>query len=148
MANEDSGPTVLVVESAREMSTSVVDVLRRANYRVTHVASYADGRAQLAARSPDLLIADVRLGAFNGLQLVIERCVSDPGRPSIVTDTCLDRVLEIEARRLGAAYVVKPIESLALLNLIADWLGGPRADGGRWRRTQSPGGVPVAPGVR
>ena len=144
MANEGGGPTVLVVESARGTPTSIVDVLRQVNYRVTRVTSFADGRAQLAARSLDLMITDVRLGAFNGLQLVIQRALSDPGRPSIVTGTSPDPVLEAEARGLGAAYVVKPIESVDLLKLVADGLGGPRADRRQWRRTQRPGGGPGA----
>ena len=143
MANEGGGPTVLVVESERETPTSIVDVLRQVNYRVTRATSYADGRAQLAARSPDLLITDVRLGAFNGLQLVIQRAFSDPGRPSIVTGS-LDSVLEAQARGLGAAYIAKPIESIDLLKLVADGLGGPRADRRQWRRTQPRGGSPGA----
>ncbi len=143
MANEGGGPTVLVVESERETPTSIVDVLRQVNYRVTRATSYADGRAPLAARSPDLLITDVRLGAFNGLQLVIQRAFSDPGRPSIVTGSP-DSVLEAQARGLGAAYIAKPIESIDLLKLVADGLGGPRADRRQWRRTQPPGGRPGA----
>ena len=64
---------------------------------------------------PDLLIADSRLGSFNGLQLVLR---GQPSVPAIVVTGYDDAVLADNARTLGAAYFVKPIDPTVLLPAI------------------------------
>jgi hypothetical protein len=59
------------------------------------------GRRMLTQVAVDLLIVDVRLGAYNGLQLVVFSQSLPPSPPAIVTSGFEDRVLEEEARRLG-----------------------------------------------
>ena len=77
---------------------------------------------------------DVRLGSFNGLQLVIS---GHKRVPAIVITGYADPVLEAEARRGGADYLVKPFDPERLLTIIREKLGTnpplyavPR----RWRR--------------
>jgi DNA-binding response OmpR family regulator len=64
---------------------------------------------------PDLLILDVRLGAFNGLQLISTGRV---GIPAIVVTGFDDPVLRADASEFGASYIVKPVPPAALLELI------------------------------
>ena len=131
-----NAPTVLVVDSVPSTRATTVEGLSRAGYVCTSASSFSDARARLADRSPDLLITAVRLGAFNGLQLVLGRFLSDPSRRAIVTDTVHDPVLEREARRAGAVYVVAPVSPRDLLVLVADQLRRPRGDERRrWPRT-------------
>ncbi len=105
----ENPPTVLVVDGIPSTRTTTVGELSRAGYVCASAGSFRDAEARLAERSPDLLITAVRLGAFNGLQLVLQRFLRDPSRRAIVTDIVHDPVLEREARRAGAVYTVTPV---------------------------------------
>ena len=94
-------------------------LLERAGYDVVATEGMQEGRSALEEASPDLLIADVRLGAFNGLQLI---AMSPRPIPTIVTTGFPDPVLESEARQFGAKFLLKPIEPANLLTLVAELL--------------------------
>ncbi len=139
--------TVLVVDTDLSALTLTAGVLRQAGYVCTSATSFAHARAHLADTSPDLLVTAVRLGAFNGLQLVLRRFFSDPSRRAIVTDAAHDPVLAREARRAGAVYVVTPISPRDLLTLVADQLRRQRGDDRRrWPRAYPGGRVQIAIG--
>ena len=103
--------------------------------------TFQQGKRALATDAPDLLIADQRLGEFNGLQLLI----TSPTRiPAIIVTGFPDSVLAHEARNLGAAYLTKPFSSAALLTLIREKLAAVSesvtyATNRRWARKQVPG---------
>jgi DNA-binding response OmpR family regulator len=106
---------VLIVEDDRGSRTGLVQLLERAGYEVISGATFEEGRRLLATENPDLLITDVRLEEFNGLQLIITR---RPPVPAIVVTGYADPVLEQEAKRLGADYLIKPFLPSALLRLV------------------------------
>ena len=64
---------------------------------------------------PDLLITDIRLGAFNGLQLLIG---ATPPVPAIVITGFDDAVLAATARQHGADYLLKPLDFDALMEAV------------------------------
>jgi DNA-binding response OmpR family regulator len=112
--------TILIVDDHRVTRLGLAELLEQAGYEVVTAATFPEARRILREDPPDLLIADVRLGSFNGLQLVI----SGPNRiPAIVITGYADTVLEAEARRGGADYLVKPFEADRLLELIRQKLG-------------------------
>jgi DNA-binding response OmpR family regulator len=118
-------PTILIVDDHRVTRLGLAELLEHAGYSVVTAGTFPEARKILRDDPPDLLIADVRLGSFNGLQLVI----SGPNRiPAIVITGYADSVLEAEARRGGADYLVKPFEADALLTLIRQKLGQTPAD--------------------
>jgi DNA-binding NtrC family response regulator len=110
-----SARTVLVVDDDHATRVGLLALLTRAGYRVHAAADYEEARRALQTR-PDLLVTDVRLRDFNGLQLLLG---SHPFVPAIVISGFLDPVLEAEARGLGADFVLKPISPTDLLSLIA-----------------------------
>ena len=61
---------------------------------------------------PDVLLVDVRLGAFNGLQLV---AMAERPIPTIVMTGHDDVALRAAAERMGAEFLVKPIPSDVLI---------------------------------
>ena len=126
--------TILIVDDHRVTRLGLAEMLGHAGYDVVTAGTFPEARRILRETSPDLLIADVRLGSFNGLQLVI----SGPRRiPAIVITGYADAVLEAEARRGGAEYLVKPFDPEQLLSLIRHKLGStpaPYAVPRRWRR--------------
>jgi DNA-binding response OmpR family regulator len=126
--------TILIVDDHRVTRLGLAEMLTQAGYTVVTAGTFPEARRILRESPPDLLIADVRLGSFNGLQLVI----SGPNRvPAIVITGYDDTVLEAEARRSGAEYLVKPFDPGMLLGLIRQKLGQTPAASSvprRWRR--------------
>jgi DNA-binding NtrC family response regulator len=115
----DSKRTILIVDD----DLSLLDALERAlkqagRLKVVALASFADARRALHTEKFDVLITDVRLGAFNGLQLAVLAADQNPDIQLIVFSGFDDPVLRTEAERLGAVYLVKPVTSRQLLDLI------------------------------
>jgi len=112
--------TILIVDDHRVTRLGLAEMLEQAGYSVVTAGTFPEARRILRDTPPDLLIADVRLGSFNGLQLVI----SGPNRiPAIVITGYADSVLEAEARRGGADYLIKPFDADTLLAIIRQKLG-------------------------
>ena len=114
---------------------------------MVEAASFVHARALLSSLRPQLLVASIQLGAYNGLHLVWQRHVEQPGRPSIVTSAYADAVLESEAAKLGCPFLVAPIDPSKLLDVARSLLAGSPADGAdkrRWPRTRIGSELPLA----
>ncbi len=124
---------ILIVEDHEATRQGLRAVLTNAGYVVLSASTFAEGRRSLAEQAPDLLIADLRLGDYNGLQLV---AAASPAVPSIIVTGFPDLVLEAEALKLGARYITKPIDAEALLTLIEETIvsAGRRKSRGSTRR--------------
>ena len=114
--------SILIVEDDRAALGWLEELLGGAGYHVTGAASFEDAKRALAVDAPDLLITDVRLGAYNGLQLIFRARALDPRLPVIVMTGYSDAAIRAEAQRLAAAHLEKPIDSKALLSLVAGML--------------------------
>ena len=62
---------VLIVDDDKTTREGLAEFLEEAGYEAVAVGTFEDATRVLRTSPPDLLIADVRLGPFNGLQLVI-----------------------------------------------------------------------------
>jgi DNA-binding response OmpR family regulator len=102
---------ILLVEPDASLRSQFGEVLLHSGFEVIEARTFQEGRRLLRDRSPGLLITEVRLAGFNGLQLIITN--SRP-IPSILVANA-DPVLQAEARRLGAAYLIKPVSHADLL---------------------------------
>ena len=137
---------VLIVDDDKTTREGLAEFLEEAGYEAVAVGTFEDASRLLRASPPDLLIADVRLGPFNGLQLVIS---SPRPIPAIIITGFADPVLEADARRRGADYVLKPVSPSRLLDLVAHKLAAARAAFGRprrWERKPVIGGLPISIG--
>jgi len=85
---------------------------------VLAVSSFQYAKHSLNVDPPDLLVADVRLEAFNGLHLAARSRIDNPGLPVIITNISPDTVLESQARDLGAIYIVNPLENPEFLQYV------------------------------
>jgi DNA-binding response OmpR family regulator len=136
-------PTILIVDDDLPTRAGLAELLKGAGYRTIMAASFEEGVSVLRAAPPDLLITDVRLGSFNGLQLMIS---SPRPVPTIVITGFADPVLESDARRRGAEYLLKPVRPSELLNLVEGKLQAAKAGFGvprRWERKPVIGGLPA-----
>src|SRR5687767_15496459 len=64
---------VLIVEDDPATRTGLEKFLQLAGYDAVTASSFQSGLQALIDTPPDLLIADVRLGEYNGLQLIATR---------------------------------------------------------------------------
>ena len=110
---------VLIVDDDGSTRRGLVQLLVQAGYDATAVGTFDEARRIIDATPPDLLITDIRLEAYNGLQLILH---TPHTIPTIVITGFADPVLEAEARRGGAAYMVKPVQPVQLLEVVAEKL--------------------------
>src|SRR5260221_5726339 len=123
---------VLIVEDDLTTRRGLQQLLEAAGYETLTAADLKDGLEALKYWAPDLLILDIRLGEFNGLQIL---ATAARGTPAIVTTGFADPVLEADALKLGADFLVKPVSPSKLLALVeAKLTAKPGEDSGRIRQ--------------
>jgi DNA-binding NtrC family response regulator len=115
----DTAPLrILIVDD----DTALLEVLQRAFQNAgAHVVAHSTfegARRALHDGTFDALLTDVRLGAFNGLQLAVISRDAHPDIRVIVFSGFDDPVLRSEAERVRAIYVVKPVSTETLLALV------------------------------
>ena len=115
----DEQPLILVVESDPGELSQTVTVLRSAGYRVMGASHFDEAKHMLATDPPQLLLTGVRLGAYNGLHLIVRSRVDHPEMVTILTNHSLDPVLKMEAERQRAIYLLRPWNDQDLLGVIA-----------------------------
>src|SRR5438094_5946153 len=109
---------VLVVDGDQPTLGLLESWLADAGYDVVVCSRFEDAKTYLAGHAPDILLADIRLGAFNGLQLALLLKGEHPGSRAIVFSDYEDPVLQAEAARCGATFVPKPQTSAILLSCL------------------------------
>jgi ActR/RegA family two-component response regulator len=101
-----SGRTALLVAPTRRLSKALADSIRRAGYHLTVVETF-EAAKRVLNRLPDLMITELKLAEYNGLQLALRG--QTLGIRSIVV---ADKSFEQEVERLGAAWM-SPESSVA-----------------------------------
>jgi DNA-binding response OmpR family regulator len=131
--------TVLVVDVDLEALNTMYASLAGGDYLVTRASSFTDARRKLSVLKPDALVTAVRLGGFNGLHLVIRGRSAFPDIVAIVTHPGVDAALQAEAAAQQAVWMMNPIDSTLLRDLLARMLREqptrqPAAAPRRWER--------------
>ena len=98
---------------------------------VAALSSFREAKHLLDSVMPDLLIADLHLGPYNGLHFAIRNHLEHPEVPVIITSSHQDELVALEAARYGAAFVVAPLENRDFLTAVRDAIE-------RRRRAQRP----------
>lgn len=114
--------TVLIVDPDLKALAHTGKILSEAGYLVMLASSFEQARQRSSLARPSLLITDVRLGAYNGLHLVIRSRDDLPEMPAIVTHGVADSWLEREATNHNTSHLVKPFSAEKLLELVATLL--------------------------
>jgi DNA-binding response OmpR family regulator len=110
---------ILVVEPDADLRTRQAVALSRAGHRVTGAASFESARQALKSEAPDVLITAVRLGAFNGLHLIMRARAAHPTLVAILTAHAADPILEAEGRSHGAVFFADASDTTRLIDLIS-----------------------------
>jgi len=105
---------VLVVAPTSALAANLVEWLTEAGHEVILVTSFLAGKARLEI-TPSVLIAEVRLGDYNGLHLALRAKAGNI--PALVLGNP-DPVLEREAERLGVVYLAHQLSRSTLLSAL------------------------------
>lgn len=104
---------VLIVRDGRP-SDDLRPGFARQGLIATSSRSFKEARQKLVAERFDVLVTDVRLGAFNGLHLAIVAHYERPEMQVILLSDVDDPVLRQEASKVGARYIVTPAQPKAV----------------------------------
>lgn len=99
--------TALIVEPVLSDALFLLDAVTPLGLHVTVAATFQEAVERLRM-SHALLVADIRLGEYNGLHLVLRGKSVRRELAAVVTSAAADPVLQFEAEQLGATFVVKP----------------------------------------
>jgi DNA-binding NtrC family response regulator len=103
-----AGKQVLVVDDERAVLRLLEQWLTGAGYAVVTCDRFETAKRHLWETPPDVLLTDVRLGAFNGLQLVILAKEQAPETVAIAMSAFDDPMLRRDTALCGAGYLAKP----------------------------------------
>ncbi len=109
---------VVIVNTDRHILRQTEAALSESGHSVTALSSYKEAARLLESVTPDLLVTDIRLGPFNGLQIAIFSRFDRPAVPVIVTHVQADPIFEAEAKRHGAEFLVVSRDDAALVTRI------------------------------
>ena len=96
----------LVVEPSVAETLVLVSSLSDLGFQVTVSDNFRDARARLMS-APALLVTELRLGEYNGLHLVFRAKSIRSNIAAIIRTQIADPLLQLEAERMGATFVLK-----------------------------------------
>jgi len=140
------GALIIVVSADEEVRRGVEALLSQDGSVLAIASSFDEGKQLLESLTPDLLIADLRLEEYNGLQLAMQSALHHPDVAAIIMSARDDSWAEGEAKRHGAAFIANPLENLDFLPCVRAALSErapARKPMRRWFRNSVVGVTPV-----
>lgn len=113
-----AGASVLVVDVDRPAVATRISWLRSAGYDVSGATTFEEATQLLDKRPPTLLVVTLRLGAFNGVHVVLRGRARNPHLAAIVLGNTLEDGAA-ETKACGAVFGLKPQMAEQLLALVA-----------------------------
>ena len=113
----------LVVDDDPQVLAVAARWLDAGGYRVRTAGDFSNARADIQMLEPDVVVVDVRLGEYNGIQLGMLARHMRPDVHLVVMSSWDDPVLRREAGRIGAPYMLKPFGSADLLGAVGHAMG-------------------------
>jgi DNA-binding response OmpR family regulator len=110
---------VMIVDDEPDVLETLAELVAGGGYTVETRESFEDARKDITNDPPDILVTDVRLGAFNGLQLAVLMRALRPDSPIVVLSAFDDPTLRLEAAHCQATYLTKPVSRKELLVCLA-----------------------------
>ena len=118
---------ILLVHSDRAVLARLASRLATAGYVATTAATFEEARGLLVASPPALLVTAVRLGAYNGLHLIVHSRADYPETAALLISEVHDPVVEAEAAQYGAAYLSSAEQNDRFVRTVTRLLSGSAA---------------------
>jgi DNA-binding response OmpR family regulator len=116
---------VLVVDDDAQVLGTTTRCLLGAGYEVLTANNFKDARGVIDRGVPDVVIADVRLREYNGLQLGIVARQARSDVHLVIMSGWDDPVHRRHAAQLQAIYLQKPVPAAVLLAAVHAPIGAP-----------------------
>jgi DNA-binding response OmpR family regulator len=110
---------VLIVDDDPDVLETLAAMVSSGGYEVVTSSDFEAAKRYITDSPPDILITDVRLGAYNGLQLAVLMRGACAQCPIVVLSAFDDPTLRAEASHVSAIYLAKPVSKKELLVCIA-----------------------------
>lgn len=110
----------LIVDDDASILALLTRWLSAAGYHVLTANSFGEARIEIRFGVPDIVIADIRLGEFNGIQLGILAREARSDVRLVIMSGWDDPVLRRDVDDLKATFLPKPLGERALLMAIGD----------------------------
>ncbi|HYO96241.1 MAG TPA: sigma-54 dependent transcriptional regulator [Polyangiaceae bacterium] len=121
---------ILVVDDQRNMRTTLAMMLRGAGHEVDEAADGAQGREIGAAGAYDVVITDLRMGEYDGIEVLRAVKETQPMTEVIVMTAYGTIESAVEAMRVGAFdYIQKPFTEQELIVKVSKALESRRLNG-------------------
>jgi CheY-like chemotaxis protein len=123
--NASPAPLILLVEDNATIRDAFAILLQESGYRVAQAATGQDALDTAGETLPNLILMDLGLPDFNGLE-VTRRLKADPRTRDTVVVALTGRALETDQRACMeagcAGYLAKPVDTMQLLRVIPEFL--------------------------
>lgn len=130
---------ILVVDSDPSASAVAEQALVAIGHRVAPVSTFEEAIRQVTLDCPDLLVAALRLGPYNGLHVLMRARADYPDIPVVITGATSDFTPDIP--RFSARFLSTPVDRAALTRLVSELLAGrvpnEPANDRRWPRKRT-----------
>ena len=107
---------VMIVDDDETLLREMQEWFVAGGNEVVTFSKFEPAKGYLADARVDVLVTGVRLGAYNGLQLVMLAKAERPDMTAVVLSGSDDPVLRHDATSIGASFRVKPIPHEQLLD--------------------------------
>jgi len=101
--------SIVVLEDDQPTATAYAEGLAAAGTSVVTFTSFEEAREYMLRHEPDALLADVRVGEFNGLHLATLFRERRPSGKIVIVSGYDDPVIRKHAEELGAHFFLKPV---------------------------------------
>jgi DNA-binding response OmpR family regulator len=135
-------PHLLVVDDDPARRQEVVGILRRREYAVDGASTVDEAYALLMQQPVALVVAAIRVGSMNGLQLIVSCRVKKPDVAGMVIAGQPEDVSEMDAWRHGITVAYRPLDADRFLMMVAEKLASIRPRQ-RWPRKKITTYVPM-----
>ena len=115
--------TVLLIEDDPRYSMMVLMMLESGGHTVRYAASGLQALESLEQARPDLVITDILMPRFDGLDTIASIREKDSSLPIIAISGAGDQVLSAAKERGASTILPKPFDVTALLSAVAVMVG-------------------------
>ncbi|MGE3842097.1 MAG: response regulator [Vicinamibacterales bacterium] len=113
---------ILIVDDQEDVLNTLVRFLTVSGYQPVGLLDFREAKDYIDQTPPDVLVTDVRLGSYNGLQLAIHLRAARANAGIVVLSAWDDPNLRQEAAAVGATYELKPLTKEQLVKAVTSVL--------------------------
>jgi DNA-binding response OmpR family regulator len=134
---------ILLVDPSPTAAMVAEQALVGAEYCVASVGTFPDAIREIALGCPDLVVTSLRLGAYNGLHILLRLRAEHRSVPVIVTGDRSDMTPDVG--EFGGHFIAKPLDPAELVDTVSQLLADrPQSDPLNERRwSRKPAGLPA-----